>query len=117
MLEKHPDLKFIGCHLGSLEWSLDELAKRLDKYPNMAVDLSRMTNLQIHTMNDWQKTHDFFIKYQDRLIYGTDRSVNSTNNPSGMKKNVHDIHGFVNGNFLLLMKKWSNLRLEESSKD
>ena len=90
MLEKHPDLKFIGCHLGSLEWSLEELAKRLDKFPNMAVDLSRMTNLQIHAMTDWQKTHDFFIKYQDRLIYGTDRSVNSTNNPSGMKKNVHD---------------------------
>lgn len=89
MLEKHPDLKFIGCHLGSLEWSLDELAMRLDKYPGMAVDLSRMTNLQIHAMNDWQKTHDFFIKYQDRLIYGTDRSVNKTNDPEGMKKNVH----------------------------
>ncbi len=90
MLEKHPDLKFIGCHLGSLEWSLDELAKRLDKYPNMAVDLSRMANLQIHAMNDWQKTRDFFIKYQDRLIYGTDRSVNSTKNPAAMKKGVHD---------------------------
>jgi predicted TIM-barrel fold metal-dependent hydrolase len=90
MLEKHPDLKFIGCHLGSLEWSLDELAKRLDKFPNMAVDLSRMTNLQIHTAKDWQKTHDFFIKYQDRLLYGTDRSVDKTNNPEGMKKNVHN---------------------------
>jgi hypothetical protein len=84
MLAKHPDLKFIGCHLGSLEWSLEELAKRLDKYPNMAVGLSRMTNLQIHAKADWQKTHDFFIKYQDRLLYGTDRSVDKTNNPAGM---------------------------------
>jgi predicted TIM-barrel fold metal-dependent hydrolase len=90
MLEKHPDLKFIGCHLGSLEWSLDELAKRLDKFPNMAVDLSRMSNLQIHTKNNWQKTHDFFIKYQDRLLYGTDRSVNETKNPAEMKKSIHD---------------------------
>jgi predicted TIM-barrel fold metal-dependent hydrolase len=90
MLAKHPDLKFIGCHLGSLEWSLDELAKRLDKYPNMAVDLSRFTNIHIHARNDWQKTHDFFIKYQDRLIYGTDRSVNSTSNSDSMKKSVHD---------------------------
>ena len=54
MLAKHPDMKFIGCHLGSLEWSLDELARRLDKYPNMAVDLSRFTNLHIHTMKNWQ---------------------------------------------------------------
>jgi predicted TIM-barrel fold metal-dependent hydrolase len=90
MLAKHPDMKFIGCHLGSLEWSLDELAKRLDRYPNMAVDLSRFTNLHIHARKDWQKTHDFFIKYQDRLIYGTDRSVNSTKNFEGTKKGIHD---------------------------
>ncbi len=90
MLAKHPDLMFIGCHLGSLEWSLGELADRLDRYPNMAVDLSRMANLHIHAMKDWQKTHDFFIKYQDRLIYGTDRSVNNTDNPEGMKKGIHN---------------------------
>ena len=89
MLLKHPNLKFVGCHLGSLEWSLDELAKRLDDYPNMAVDVSRMTNLHIHAMENWQMTRDFFIKYQDRLIYGTDRSVSSTDNPDGMKKNIH----------------------------
>lgn len=90
MLAKHPDLRFIGCHLGSLEWSLDELSKRLDKYPNMAVDLSRFTNLHIHAKNDWQKTYDFFIKYQDRLIYGTDRSVNSTSNTESMTRGVRE---------------------------
>jgi hypothetical protein len=90
MLAKHPDLKFVGCHLGSLEWSLDELAKRLDDYPNMAVDVSRMANLLIHATRNWQMTHDFFINYQDRLIYGTDRSVNSTDNPDDMKKNIHN---------------------------
>ncbi len=47
MLEKHPDLKFIGAHLGSLEWSADELAKRLDKFPNMVVDMAaRISHLQ-----------------------------------------------------------------------
>jgi predicted TIM-barrel fold metal-dependent hydrolase len=94
MLEKHPDLRFIGCHLGSLEWSLEELANRLDKFPNMAVDLSRMANLHIHAMTDWQKTRDFFIKYQDRLVYGTDRSVNTTDNPAGMMNSVHN--GWLN---------------------
>jgi predicted TIM-barrel fold metal-dependent hydrolase len=90
MLAKHPDLKFVGCHLGSLEWSLDELGQRLDKFPNMAVDLSRMANLHIHAMNDRQKARDFFIKYQDRLVYGTDRSVNRTKDVQGFLKNVHD---------------------------
>ena len=31
MLEKHPGLRVVGCHLGSLEFDVDELAKRLDK--------------------------------------------------------------------------------------
>lgn len=90
MLEKHPDLIFIGAHLGSLEWSLDELAKRLDKYPNMAVDLSRMANLQHHAMTDWEKTRKFFMDYQDRLIYGSDRAINETKNLSERNLNVHE---------------------------
>ena len=90
LLEKYPDLKFVGAHLGSLEWSLDELARRLDKYPNMRVDLSRISNLQLHTLNDRQKTRNFFIKYQDRLVYGTDKAINANANPAEFKKSIHD---------------------------
>jgi len=90
MLAKHPDLKFIGAHLGSLEWNLDELAKRLDKFPNMSVDLSRMSNLKLHTLKNRQKTRAFFIKYQDRLIYATDTAINTSKDPAKMKKNIHD---------------------------
>lgn len=90
MLEKHPNLKFIGAHLGSLEWNLDELAKRLDKFPNMAVDLARFTDLYYHAMVDWQKTHDFFIRYQDRLLYATDVQVRETDSPEEMNAQAHD---------------------------
>jgi len=90
MLEKHPDLIFMGAHLGSLEWSLDELAKRLDKFPNMHVDLTRMSNLKLHTFNNRQRTREFFIKYQDRLIYGTDSQINASTNTAEFKKNAHD---------------------------
>ena len=83
MLAKHPDLRFVGAHLGSLEWSVDELAKRLDRFPNMAVDMAeRISHLQYQAVTDWQKVHDFFIKYQDRLIYATDQRVDSTQIPS-----------------------------------
>lgn len=90
LLEKYPDLKFVGAHLGSLEWSLDELAKRLDRFPNMRVDLSRITNLQLHTLNDRQKTRNFFIKYQDRLVYGTDKAINPGTDPTALSKSIHD---------------------------
>ena len=72
-LERHPDLRFIGCHLGTLEWSVDELAKRLDKFPNMAVDSAeRLSHLQDQSQKDRERVRDFFIKYQDRIMYGSD---------------------------------------------
>ena len=91
MLEKHPKLQFVGAHLGSLEWSLDELAKRLDRYPNMRVDLSRMSNLKLHTLQNWQKTHDFFLKYQDRFVYGTDQAINETAEADKLQKRVRQV--------------------------
>ena len=70
VLAKHPDLRMIGCHLGSLEYDVDEVAKRLDRFPNFAVDLAqRVCHLQVQ---DRQKVRDFCIKYQDRILYGTD---------------------------------------------
>ena len=70
MLGRHPNLRVVGCHLGSLEYDVDELAKRLDKYPNLAVDLSaRIVHLQIQPRD---KVRAFLVKYQDRLLYGTD---------------------------------------------
>jgi predicted TIM-barrel fold metal-dependent hydrolase len=91
MLEKHPHIRFVGAHLGSLEWSVDELAKRLDKFPSMAVDMAeRISHFQYQAVTDWKKVHDFFIKYQDRLIYGTDEGVNAKKDPVEVSKLAHE---------------------------
>jgi predicted TIM-barrel fold metal-dependent hydrolase len=92
MLEKHPGLQFIGAHLGSLEWNVDELAKRLDKFPNMAVDTaSRISHLQHEARTNWKKIYDFCVAYHDRLIYGTDIIIHQTTDPSQIKEQSHDI--------------------------
>jgi predicted TIM-barrel fold metal-dependent hydrolase len=91
LLEKHPDLVFIGCHLGSLEWNIDELARRLDKFKNMAVDLSaRICHLEYQSAKDRERIRSFCIKYQDRLLYGTDLGDNGTNNGEGLAKRIHE---------------------------
>ena len=70
---RHPKLAFDGAHMASLEWSVDRLAAFLDKYPNAVVDLAaRMSNLQVQSNADIAKVRAFFVKYQDRLLYGTD---------------------------------------------
>lgn len=72
-LIKNPNLRFIGAHVASLEYDVDELAMRLDKFPRMSVDLAaRMGQIFYQTANDHEKVRDFFIKYQDRIIYATD---------------------------------------------
>jgi len=92
LLEKHPNLKFIGAHLASLEWDVDEIAKRLDKFPNMSVEpAERMGQLQFQSLTNWQKVHDFFIKYQDRIMYGTDLQATKSDNPDSVKKKTHDV--------------------------
>ncbi|MDP1725431.1 MAG: amidohydrolase family protein [Bacteroidota bacterium] len=90
MLQKHQNLRFVGAHLGSLEWNVDELAKRLDKFPNMAVDMAaRICHLQFQSMKNWQKVHDFMIKYQDRLLYATDQVVAKDSDFGELKKSMH----------------------------
>ncbi len=91
LLKLHPDLKFIGCHLGSLEWNVDELAKRLDMYPNMAVDMAaRICHLQYQSAKDRKRVRDFIIKYQDRLLYGTDLSDNDNSDGTELTSWIHD---------------------------
>ena len=92
MLTRHPNLRFVGAHLGSLEWNVDELAKRLDRFPNMAVDMAaRISHLQVQSVKEWRKVHDFIIKYQDRLIYATDHGVYPKSNFVEVNKSVQDV--------------------------
>ena len=91
MLEKHPNIRFVGVHLGSLEWSVDELAKRLDKFPNMAVDMAeRICHLEYQSIAQRNKVRDFMIKYQDRLIYSTDDWVGPESNMEELKKDIQE---------------------------
>ena len=80
LLEKYPELEHVGAHLGSLEWNIDEVACRLDRYPRFSVDLSaRMGHLQLQAICNREKVYSFFTRYQDRLLYGSDCSITERN--------------------------------------
>ena len=73
VLRRHPNLRYVGLHLFSLEYDLKEVAKRLDEFPNSMTDLAeRICHVQLQAMENRDEVRDFFIKYQDRIIYGTD---------------------------------------------
>ncbi len=70
VLANNPKLRMVGVHLGSMERDLGNIATHLDKYPNFAIDTAaRMEYLMIAPRD---RVRAFLIKYQDRVIYGTD---------------------------------------------
>lgn len=89
MLDKHPGLKYVGCHLGSQEWDVDYLARSLDQFPNMSVDMAaRIPHFKIQ---DREKVREFIIKYQDRLLYGTDIGIRGEGNPGWTEERARHI--------------------------
>jgi hypothetical protein len=78
MLDGHPGLRFVGMHMASLEWDVDVLARFLERYPNANVDLAaRMGQLQYQSGRAREHVRQFLIKYQDRLMYGSDLAQSS----------------------------------------
>jgi predicted TIM-barrel fold metal-dependent hydrolase len=79
LLQRHPKLQYSGAHLASLEWSVDELAAFLERFPNVIVETAaRVRDLQYQSSLYHEKVRDFMIKYQDRVAYGTDLTVEPT---------------------------------------
>lgn len=69
MMLKHPDTKFIAAHFGYHAHDLQRGAEVLDSIPNLYLDLSAV-------LYDFGRqpraAREFFIEYQDRLIFGKD---------------------------------------------
>lgn len=72
-LAENPKLRVVGAHLGSMETDVDDIARRFDQYPNFAVDTA--ARIEYLMMQPHDKVRAFLIKYQDRVLYGTDLVV------------------------------------------
>jgi predicted TIM-barrel fold metal-dependent hydrolase len=66
---RHPNTTFIGAHFGNNVEDLATVGQWLDEHPNLNIDLdARISELgrQPYT------ARRFFLKYQDRIMFGTD---------------------------------------------
>jgi predicted TIM-barrel fold metal-dependent hydrolase len=89
-LARHPGLRFVGAHLASLEWSVDELAAFLDRFPNASVDMAaRMGQLQAQSQQDRDRVRNFLIRYQDRVMYATDLGEERDSDPVSVAAEAH----------------------------
>jgi hypothetical protein len=80
LLANNPKLRVVGCHLGSVELDVDEIARHFDRYPNFAVDTA--ARVQYLMMQPPEKVSTFLTRYQDRVLYGTDNGLEPGNDPT-----------------------------------
>ena len=86
---RHPKLRLVACHLSSDEEHWDRLAKRLDKYPNFAVDVA--ARVRYFVRGDREQARQFLMKYQDRILYATDFTL-ASGDDAGAAEELQQTH-------------------------
>jgi predicted TIM-barrel fold metal-dependent hydrolase len=89
VLARYPTLRVVGCHLGSHEDDLAQLARRLDAYPNFAVDTAARVRYFARGKRD--HVRDFLTRYQDRILYATDFSLRD-GDPAVAARSLNAVH-------------------------
>ena len=90
MLGAHPMLRFDRVHLASLEWDVDKVAHFLDRFPNANVDVAaRLVHLEYQAAKDPKKVRQFLIRYQDRILYGSDDGYGPGDSDAHAVADVH----------------------------
>jgi len=69
MFKKHPNTTFINAHMGWFANDLGKLGQLLDEMPNMNVGIGAII-AELGRQPRFAKA--FFIKYQDRILFGKD---------------------------------------------
>jgi predicted TIM-barrel fold metal-dependent hydrolase len=95
MLAAHPDLHFDAVHLASLEWDVKRTAQFLDRFPNAVVDMSaRTSHLERQAVKSPRRVRAFLIRYQDRILYGSDDEYGPA---EGDRAAIDSVHvGWIN---------------------
>ena len=69
LFKKHPKTRFISAHFGWHANDLGRASRLLDAYPNVVLELAAIL---YDIGRQPRAAHDFFVKYQDRILFGKD---------------------------------------------
>lgn len=69
MFRKHPRTTFVAAHMGWIASDPKRLGRMLDEMPNVYTEVGAV----LYDIGRQPRTmHDFFVKYQDRILFGKD---------------------------------------------
>jgi len=86
ILERHPSLKIIFAHFYFLSLDLERAARFLDAHPSVCFDLAPHIDMYRDFSHDPDEVNAFFVRYQDRILYGTDTDTRTlVRGPDGVR--------------------------------
>src|SRR5262245_11073856 len=69
MIAKHPKTKWVVAHMSWYANDLGKLGKLFDRFPNVYTELGAI----LYDLGRQPRfAHDFFVRYQDRILFGKD---------------------------------------------
>ncbi|MCX7597956.1 MAG: amidohydrolase, partial [Armatimonadetes bacterium] len=72
VLRRHPRLKVIFAHFYFLSADLPRAARFLEEHPTVHFDLAPGIEMLYNISRDPEAGREFFIRYADRIVFGTD---------------------------------------------
>jgi predicted TIM-barrel fold metal-dependent hydrolase len=78
VLARHPKLKIIFAHFYFLSADLPRAGRFLDAHPTVHLDLAPGIEMLYNMSRDVDASREFFRKYADRIVFGTDLSSRQT---------------------------------------
>ncbi len=74
LLGKHPRLRVVFAHFYFLSADLERLGAFFERWPHANVDITPGSEMYANFAAQREKTREFFIRYQDRIFFGTDNA-------------------------------------------
>ncbi len=84
VLGRHPRLQACLAHFYFTADDMSHAIKMLDTYPGLRFDLTPGTEMYGHFLREPDLWRKFFIRYQDRILFGTDLSDDEKDFESGL---------------------------------
>lgn len=91
VLDRFPNLRISFAHFFFMSADRERLISLMDKYPQMVLDIVSGTEMYFNFTKEPDAWREFFIKYQDRIIFGTDNL--NLHNPVDVE-NAHIVNRF-----------------------
>lgn len=95
VLNRFPNLKVVFAHFCFLSANLSRASTVMDTYPHINFDITPGAAIYCDFSKKPENARDFFIKYQDRVLFGDDTTVEENISREGIAKKIFFMRNFL----------------------